>query len=376
MNILVDLRKLSRKPSGIGIYIYQFIVAVMEAGSNNNCDSDHKINFVGVTDVMESHEINQLKSFGINIYIYGSIVNKNIDVFKYFSFINEKINEVKPDIFWEPNNVIPVKISNPYGKIMTTIHDIFPITSKENYGLIYRIYFSSCLRKTLKMSDSIIYVSDFTKKEVESRYKIANGKENYISYNIARNELKDEVAIDKNYFLYIGNIERRKGVDILIKAFNLYRQEGGTKKLFIAGSIRDHSIKAMMEESNKKYNAIEYKGYVTKEEKELLLKECSVFVFPSRAEGFGIPPLEAISYNKNCIVSDIDVFKEVFLDNVNYFELSKDMDKTVNNLKNQLLEFKDMETKRKILERYSSKTLGDGFVNFVNNLNMERLKND
>lgn len=376
MNILVDLRKLSLRPSGIGIYTYEFIIAAMDVCKNNSYNFYNGINFVGVTDVLESDEIRNLKSLGVDIFIYGSPVNKNIEVFKYFKFVKQKINDIKPDIFWEPNNIIPININNPYGKVITTIHDIFPITSKENYNLIYKLYFGACIRKTIKMSDAVIYVSNFTKNQVESKYKFAFTKDNYISYNIVDSDFIENVDTNKDYFLYIGNIERRKGVDILIEAFNLYKMEGGKNKLFIAGAIRDSSIKSMIDDSNEKYNAIEYKGYVTKEEKEKLLMECSAFVFPSRAEGFGIPPLEAISYNKDCILSDIDVFKEVFLDYVNYFELSLDNQKSIEELKNQLFNFKKINNKSEILKRYSKKNLGIKFVDFLNNLSMERLKND
>lgn len=372
MNILVDLRKLSLHPSGIGIYTYEFIIAAMDICKNISSDFYNKINFIGVTDVLESDEIRKLKSLGINIFAYGSPVNKNIEVFRYFKFIKKKIKDVKPDIFWEPNNIIPININNPYGKVITTIHDIFPITSKENYNLIYKLYFGACIRKTIKMSDAIIYVSNFTKNQVESKYKFASNKFNYISYNIVDSDFIENVNVDKDYFLYIGNIERRKGVDILIKAFNLYKMEGGKNKLFIAGSLRDSSIKSMIDDSD----AIEYKGYITKEEKETLLKECNAFIFPSRAEGFGIPPLEAISYNKDCILSDIDVFKEVFSNYVNYFEFCLDDQKSAEALKNQLFNFKKIKNKRELLKSYSKETLGVKFLDFLNNLSMERLKND
>lgn len=363
MKVLVDLRKLSKRPSGIGIYSYEFIKATL-ALSND-------IRFVAVTDVEESIQIKELKNLGISIISYNKEVNKNFEVIKYSFFIQKIINNIKPDIFWQPNNISPIKIKNPYGKVITTIHDIFPLTSKENYSFLYRTYFKCCLGKTINMSDGIIYVSNFTKKQVNLLYKNTLLMNDFISYNIVDSiNNSDAIFKDNNYFLFVGNIETRKGVDILIEAFNRYRQEGGNKKLYIAGALRDNSIKLMIDESNKKYNAIEYKGYITSDEKELLLKKCSSFIFPSRAEGFGIPPLEAISFNKPCILSDIEVFREVFGELVNYFHLENDFEGSVENLKNMLFEYKDNTyiQNKDILQKYSSQNLGNKFVKFLNDL--------
>ena len=75
------------------------------------------------------------------------------------------IGEVKPDIFWEGNNLIPVKLKNPYGKIIVTIHDVFPFTVPEGYGKIYQYYFRMNLAKTLRNVDAVLYNSIETRKE-------------------------------------------------------------------------------------------------------------------------------------------------------------------------------------------------------------------
>lgn len=357
MNILVDLRKLSSKPSGIGIYTYEFVKSTIKQSND--------ITFVGVSDVLVSSEIKELKKLGVNIYLYGKEVNKNIEVFKYSSFIQEKINELKPDIFWQPNNIMPKRIKNPYGKVMTTIHDIFPLTAKENYSFIYKKYFKHSLKNTIKSSDALIFVSDFTKNEVLSTFKSASIKKNYISYNIADFSDTADFNNDCGYFLFIGNVERRKGVDLLIQAFNVYKAKGGANKLYIAGGIRDSFIKELMERSPYYNESIQYKGYVNSSQKVELIKNCSAFVFPSRAEGFGIPPLEAIAFNKDCILSDIPVFKEVFLSSVNYFSMDKKEHKSVENLKNALFNYENIQNKQDILKLYSKKNLTERFLEFL-----------
>ena len=72
---------------------------------------------------------------------------------------------------------------------------------------------------------------------------------------------------------------------------------------------------------NKLKSKVILAGYVSKEEASVLYKNASIYIFPSLDEGFGIPILEALSFALPVICSDIDVFKEVGGDCVEYFKV-------------------------------------------------------
>lgn len=326
MKMLVDLRKLSQNPSGIGIYAYNFVKGLMKV---------KELELFGVTDVLLSDEINELNEEGLKIISYNKKVDKNIEVFKYFDFINCIMKKENPEIFWEPNQIISknLKKSNPKIKIMVTIHDIFPITTPKYYSLKYRIYFKYFLKKSIHNSDYIIYVSNFTKNETNKYFKESLNKKNFISYNIVNKPRYEFEVNDGNYFLYIGNIEKRKGVHVLLEAYKKYLDDGGDKLLKIAGSMRDKEIQNRMNDLIEKYpNKIEYLGYINDEIKWKLLYNCSAFVFPSYAEGFGIPPVEALIIGKPVILSNLEIFKEICCENNNFFDLEDNLDITCRNL--------------------------------------------
>lgn len=79
-----------------------------------------------------------------------------------------------------------------------------------------------------------------------------------------------------------------------------------------------------------------YLGYVSDEENKTLMKNCIAFIYPSKYEGFGIPPLEALSCGTQIMISDIKVFHEIYqgcatffhTDDYNFdFNISKDIKK-------------------------------------------------
>lgn len=343
--ILIDARSMASTPSGIGMYLYNFLKEIINYKN---------FEITLITDVIESEEIKYFQKLNIDIISYGSKVSNNFKVFSYFKFIKKELTKLNPDVFWEPNFIIPINLKFK-GKKIITIHDIFPITHPECYNWKYRIYFKFFLSKTIKNIDYIMYDSKTTKDGVENwnpRVKNIKSDITYIAIDFFDNKIK---TIDKNYFIYIGNIEKRKGFDLLLEAYNLYNQHGGKNKLYIVGKLKEKKLK----EKISKLEGIKYFGYVDKKEKNKLLNECSCFIFPSRAEGFGMPIIEAMHYNKPIIASDLKIFKELIGNCINYFELTNDFNETFNNLFLSMLNYDkcDQNRYKKVTEKYSSNKL-------------------
>lgn len=315
MKILVDARSLGSKPSGIGIYIYNFVKQLAKY-------EDVEISLV--TDVAVSGEMQKLSGMeGIALYTYGRVIDKSLGLFSYYKFVQKVIHKVQPDIFWEGNNLVPIRIKNPYGKFMTTVHDMFPIYMPDCYGKVYPYYFRYGMKKTVRQVDAIIYNSEETKKETEAYFPKAKNVKSFLSYIVV--DCKQQTATaDQDYLLYIGNLERRKGTDILLNAYREYREKGGQRKLILAGKFRENDIEEMYRQLAEEIDGVEYVGYADEDLKDKLLAECSCFVFPSRAEGFGIPVVEALIYGKPVLASKLSIFDEIVGDVVEYVECSED----------------------------------------------------
>ena len=357
MKLLIDARNLGSRPSGIGMYAYNWIKALEE------CDN---LDIHVIVDVIESVQIKELdKDEEVTIHCYGQFSNKSASVIRYFKYVQQVINEERPDIFWEVNNLCPIKIKNPYGKYIVTIHDMFPITMSGCFGKVYPYYFRYGVAKTIRSVDAILYDSKYSKGETEIYFPIAKKKNSFISYIIIPPIPKIQVE-DKDYFLYIGNLEKRKGTDILLDAYEIYVNQGGTKDLVLGGKVREDDIEARLKVLEKKLPGLHYLGYIDDETRTRLYRECGCFVFPSRAEGFGMPLIEALQCGKPVIASNLEIFKELVGGVINVFEMTNEKEDSTR-LATEMMKHMtiDIGAVNSRICKFDSNALRAEFVNYI-----------
>lgn len=358
MKIAIDARTLGSRPSGVGMYLNDFLKQLIKYKD---------IEFVLISDVAESEYIKAFGNKGIKVYTQGKKVYKSAGVYSYFSFVKKQLELIKPDIFWEVNTIIPIKLKGNY-KTMITIHDMFPIEYVEYFGKIYNIYFKYNLKKTLKNTDMILYNSEQTKYTTQHYFPEAKNIANVNAYIISNPVKRKCENTDGNYFLYIGNMEKRKGVDLLIKGYLRYKELGGDKKLILGGKMQEEDINHLLMEAMSKDKDISYLDYVSHEKKQELYAGMSAFVFPSKAEGFGMPVIEVMRFDKPIIASNLPIFDEITDGNINTFDLSGNEAGQIENLAHILLDYKK-EVKKEayaaVVDRYAPERLGQIVYDFI-----------
>lgn len=308
MKIAIDCRMYNS--SGIGTYIREILPYIVEKATNE---------FLLIGKKEELKEYENFKNIKIQ--------NCDIPIFslkEVFLFPTKEINEC--DIFYTPNYNIPGNIKIP---IYSTIHDVIfldmpELASKLGY-IIRKIFY----KRAYYLSKTIFTVSNFSKKRIE--YHLGNKKKIIVTYNgVSKYILEDngDVYKKKDYIIFIGNIKKHKGLKTLLMAYKEAKKEGLTSNLVIVGNqknfkTKDEEVIKILE--NSRNEEIEFTGYVNNKTLKKLIAESRVLVQPSQYEGFGIPPLEALSLNVPCIVSEIEVFKEIYENSVVYFKDYEDL---------------------------------------------------
>ncbi len=203
-------------------------------------------------------------------------------------------------------------------KIMT-IHDLAFMVNPKWYSRSYRLWYRLMTPLCAFTSMKILTVSEFSKSEIMQRLSISNDKI-CVVYNAVSPlfhakhdencwaEKRDYVG--EKYILAVSSIDPRKNFSMLLKAFSYVNDRN--IKLYIVGgqsSIYSTSIAALSKEDTSE--RIKWLGRVSDQQLKWFYTHALCFVYPSLYEGFGIPPLEAMSCGTPTIVSAISVLKEV-----------------------------------------------------------------
>lgn len=293
---LIDARTLASRPTGVGMYACRHIKRLMSEG--------HRI--ILVADVEESNEIAGLKKRGAFVYVYGTHVFNSTGVLAYFKFVRQVIAEVKPDVFWQPNNLQPFK---PKGvtRVIVTMHDVFGLKDWSWRYSLWHLYYRFNFGRTLRNVTEVWFNSRETQQAVEAAASRALSRlASKVVYPITEVPWREDVkpyTHERPYFLYIGNIEVRKGADLLIEAYRRYRDQGGTNDLIFAGIEKNVQVPRTA--------GVMVLGYVDDATKFSLMCSCAAFIVPSRAEGYGMQVAEAAALKVPAIASDLSVFKEI-----------------------------------------------------------------
>jgi len=220
----------------------------------------------------------------------------------------------------------PNPLITPGGKKkVITIHDLSFIDYPDLAMTEAVTYFATRIRKSIDRADRIISVSEFTKSRLGEIFgKGAEDKASVIYHASDLGEVterKPDFPLPDKYFLFTGTIEPRKNLPTLVKGFSLAKERLGGAGMVLAGSrgARAEEVKRLIS-MLKLEEDILWTGYIGRRELKYLYRNATALVFPSHYEGFGLPILEAASCGIPSVVSDIEVFREIFGEYPLYFK--------------------------------------------------------
>lgn len=207
-------------------------------------------------------------------------------------------------------------------KSLVTVHDIIPMTSMDTLEFDFMQYpgFTNGIKYLRDKNISVLSVSEYTKKllvdvlnfDEHQIHVVWAGYDEKIFFPEQAPDVLDKYGIDEDYFYYLGAIQKRKDITTLVKAFNVVKQTKKKAKLVISGKESGINNEFFEELQASKYKAdIVLTGYVSDREKRILMSMAKAFVFPSLAEGFGLPVLEAMACGCPVITTDSTSLPEV-----------------------------------------------------------------
>lgn len=263
-----------------------------------------------VQDKNADNENKNIKEYkGSKIITIPTINKKGMDAFIYslFASIRAVFRNYDAIHYHAEGSCAMLWIPHIFKKrIIVTIHGLDWKRSK--WGGFATKYIKFGEKMAAKYADEIIVLSKGVQKYFKETYNrdtvfVPNG------VNIPKireaNIIKEKYNLKKDeYILFLGRIVPEKGLDYLIEAFKQIKTD---KKLAIAGGASHtnnylEEIKRKVKEDER----IIMTGFVQGEILEELFSNCYLYCLPSDVEGMPISLLEAMSYGKNCLVSNIE----------------------------------------------------------------------
>ncbi len=210
--------------------------------------------------------------------------------------------------------------------ILTTIHDIAFHRIGNLYDPSVRKRIARVTKRSIKHASHLLTISEFTRAEVRQTYHVKE-KEMTVTPLAADTQVYRRIdtqtiesvlrkyRLGHNFFLFVGRLEKKKNVTMLIRAFELFKQNRGIGDPYELVLVGEHGygyneIKTYIDRSPQR-ELIREVGYVSDDEVAALMNVATAFCFPSWYEGFGIPNLEAMACGTVLMTSDIPAHHEV-----------------------------------------------------------------
>ena len=313
LHIVIDARRM--RDFGIGTYIRSLVHALGAVDSENQ-----------YTLVSGPGEVRTMAGLPSNFQAagYARSDESHLDHIAFPLFLRR----LSPDLVHIPLNRVPLLMPRPY---VVTIHDLANLYFEEKRSKFWMQLRRYRFHRGLVRAARVIAVSDATRRDVEVRMgipcermrRVYNAPDPGFSAAEAcepgeRERIMERYQINYPFLLYAGNIRRHKNVPRLVEAFAVVRAQLADDPLYkdlrlviIGDIISQHPAVRQTVIRSRVEHFVRFLGFVPFETLRCFYETAAAFVFPSRHEGFGLPPLEAMACGTPVVVSNVSSLPEV-----------------------------------------------------------------
>ena len=238
------------------------------------------------------------------------------------------------DVLYSPYHTLPLF---PPARSIVTIHDLIPLTEPAyRGGALARAYFS-LVNATARRAAVVITDSECSRREIVRLLGIPSERVRAIPLGVepifmpawdqmGMDRVRERLDLPERYLLYVGGADVRKNIGVLLRAMAMLRARVaadptdpavGVPPLVIAAppiavaTAQRPDWRAQAHALGLGPEAVRFVDYIAEEDLPAVYRGAEAFVFPSRAEGFGLTPLEAMACGAPVLCSDASSLPEV-----------------------------------------------------------------
>ena len=283
-----------------------------------------------LAEELRAHE----REFGLKLSFYGAATRGGSSKSGFLELAQEwptythlalplALLRNRPNIIHSTSHIGP--LWGP-GKLIVTVHDLIFMRYPEDYNRGWLAIALLTLPRVLKRAAAVIADSHATKADIERFFGVAPSKIKviYPGIDIGYGEVKQEPVVGKpigvlqntRYILCLGPWVRRKNLEVVVEAFKRIAPRFPDVQLVITGKpargMKGYTRESLLGGLPPKTRArVRLPGFVAQTDLYRLMAGASLLAYPSRWEGFGMPPLEAMLAGVPVVASLTPAVEEV-----------------------------------------------------------------
>ncbi len=291
MRALIDATALPSQRLGAGVYTWELIRAL------TGCAVELEV-------IAKSRDAQELSTLGPRIRVHSISAGSRAQRLLWGqTLLPVRVRRIAPDVFHGPHYTVPGGL---LCRSVVTFHDPTFFTHPQLHERAKVVYFGRLARTGVKRATRVLAVSRYAARGAvehagadpdrvdvvhlgvdDERYQPQSGPDD--------RKLRERLGVTGPYVLWFGAVEPRKDVPTLLRAFALSRAAAGCQLVLGGPPAWGAADVDATVESTGLSDRVVRTGYVTEQEKIALYRGSSVFCYPSIAEGFGLPVLEAMA---------------------------------------------------------------------------------
>lgn len=287
MRVAIDATSLPKNRTGVGHYLLELIAAL-----------DCNLYILGKLE-----DLDELASRAPSAELIPcDLRNRATRLLWEQTVLPVRLRQIAPDLLHSPHYSIP--FLSPV-RTVTVMHDatfwLYPQAHQRHKQVWFRTVSSAAAR----IATRVITVSNASRKDLIS-VGVPEHKLDVVHHGVDASWFELATETEGDYICFVGTLEPRKNLPRLLRA---YRRSGLALEFKIAGARgwRFDELEAEIAKTPR----VSLLGYVSDAAKRELISKARVFVYPSIAEGFGIPVLEAMAAGVPVVTSNVSATAEV-----------------------------------------------------------------